>query len=152
MKTIWSWIVTVFLYFSPSFEGEDGKFSYRRVMQYTFGFLIVYMVMKGDWSVTNYFYAFLTICVLYALSATLMTVQQLIQLTTAFRYGKGQQILDNIQGEIEPGAIEPGPIEDENKDTHMDSSSSNTGPIGYLVRHTTAESSEESSSSDKSGS
>lgn len=119
-----------FDYFKPSFEGEDGKFSYRRVMQYTFGFLLVYMVLKGDWNVPYYYYAFATIAALYSLSSALMTVQQLIQLTTAFRYGKGDEVMRQIDGTTQPGAVEPSAEDNEDKDIHTSNNDSRTDSAG----------------------
>lgn len=75
-----SFLVRTWDYFRPSWEGNDGRFSYKRACQFVFTGLLVYMVKKGvesQWS----FYTFLTVAVLFALVAAIMSVPQFLELT-----------------------------------------------------------------------
>lgn len=71
-KTVWE-------YFKDSWEGTDGKFSYRRFSQYVF---LVCMIKCGFKPPTNEweFKVFIVFASLYALLASILTVQQLIEL------------------------------------------------------------------------
>lgn len=69
----------IWCYFKDSWEGKDGKFSYRRFSQYIF---LVCMIKCGFRPPSNqYEYGvFLIFAVLYALIASIITAQQMIEL------------------------------------------------------------------------
>jgi hypothetical protein len=65
-------------YLAPSWEGEDGKFSYRRASQFVFIFLIAYMIIEGT-TLTNWgFWTFMTLILAFLLLAGMITAGQII--------------------------------------------------------------------------
>jgi hypothetical protein len=71
IRAIWN-------YFRDSWEGEDHKFSYRRFSQYLFMSLMAILALEDKTQTRWGFYTFLTAGILFALTATVITVQQLI--------------------------------------------------------------------------
>lgn len=69
----------IWIYFKDSWEGKDGKFSYRRFSQYIF---LVCMIKMGFKPPVNRYelVVFIVFASLYALIATIITAQQLIEL------------------------------------------------------------------------
>lgn len=80
MKKLKLTLLKIWDYFRNSWEGTDGKLSYRRVSQYIFLGCMTKMAfgvgVHGVWS----FYTFLTFSILYTLVATIMTVEQIMTL------------------------------------------------------------------------
>jgi hypothetical protein len=66
-------------YLKPSWEGEDGKPSYRRASQFVFLVLISFMVLKGltlqQWG----FWTFLVLCLAFLLLAAIITADQILK-------------------------------------------------------------------------
>lgn len=70
IKIIWN-------YFKPSWEGEDGKFSYKRASIFVFVWCMVALAfnrIQNPWE----FYTFLTFAILYSLQSAIITVAQLM--------------------------------------------------------------------------
>lgn len=71
-KKIWS-------YFKDSWEGEDGKFSYKRATILVFVIMMVKLALfriQNKWE----FYTFICFAVLYLLQTSIITASQLIVL------------------------------------------------------------------------
>ena len=69
----------IWIYFKDSWEGRDGKFSYRRFSQYIFLLCMIKMGFKppaNQYELT----VFIIFASLYAIIATIITAQQLIEL------------------------------------------------------------------------
>lgn len=67
----------VFNYLRPSFEGEDGKFSYKRASTFIFIIMMIRLALfkiQNEWE----FYTFITFAILYALQTSIITVSQLL--------------------------------------------------------------------------
>lgn len=73
IKNVWSYI-------KPSWEGEDGQFSYRRASQFVFIFLIVHIVLSGKIINPYGFYALIVLVITFLLTAMIISVPQLLQL------------------------------------------------------------------------
>lgn len=84
----------LWIYFKDSWEGKDGKFSYRRFSQYIFLICMVKMGFKPPQNnlELNVFYVF---AALYSLVATIITVQQLIELLKLYKEIKSPGIITN---------------------------------------------------------
>lgn len=67
-------------YFRPSWEGDDGKFSYKRASQFVFTAILAYMAVTSKVHEKYSWYVFITIGVLFALTAAIISVPQLITL------------------------------------------------------------------------
>lgn len=65
-------------YFRNSWEGEDGKFSYRRFSQYIFLGLVMFLVITGQTNNQYGFYTMITLITVWLLVTAIITVQQLI--------------------------------------------------------------------------
>lgn len=66
-----------FNYFRPSFEGEDGKFSYKRASTFIFIIMMIRLALfkiQNEWE----FYTFIAFAILYALQTSIITVSQLL--------------------------------------------------------------------------
>lgn len=94
-----NFLIRAWNYFKNSWEGDDGKASWKRISQYVF---VVSMIGAGrrvhdQWS----FYTFLTFAVIYVLVAAIMTWQQVISLLrfTLPQLGK----TDTLISDVEPG-------------------------------------------------
>lgn len=74
------YLLIIWNYFRNSWEGEDGKFSYKRASQFTFVWLMVYMILNNFVNTRWHYYTFLTVAILFALTAAAITVPQLIQM------------------------------------------------------------------------
>lgn len=72
IKRLWNYV-------KPAIEGDDGKFSYKRMSQIVFLHLFVYLAIKGPASVFA-FHTILLVAVLFALTAVVITVPQLIKM------------------------------------------------------------------------
>ncbi|MCO5285227.1 MAG: hypothetical protein M9898_02295 [Chitinophagaceae bacterium] len=86
IKIIWN-------YFKPSWEGEDGKFSYKRASVFVFVWCMVALAFRriqDPWE----FYTFLTFAVLYALQSAIITVAQLIFLLK-YKLKRDEETVDN---------------------------------------------------------
>ena len=71
------YIIAVWDYFRPSWEDNKGKFSYKRASQFAFLFLMILMAVRGvtgPWE----FNTFLTIAILFSVTATVITIPELI--------------------------------------------------------------------------
>ena len=68
---------SVWNYFKDSWEGEDGKFSYKRASILMF---VIMMVKLALFRITNQweYYTFLTFAILFAVQSSMITIQQLI--------------------------------------------------------------------------
>lgn len=100
-------VLKIWNYFKDSWEGEDGKFSYRRFSQYIFLFCMIYMAavhrLNDQWQ----WYAFLTFGILYTIISLSITVQQLI---TLVKYTLPLALGRQVPPEPDPPAVEgPGP-------------------------------------------
>jgi hypothetical protein len=73
------WLKAIWDYFRKSWEGKDGKFSYRRAFQYAFGISAIVIGNQSGLTETQFKVVFL-FSMLFILMAGLMTVQQLIEL------------------------------------------------------------------------
>lgn len=71
-KVIWNYV-------KPAIEGDDGKFSYKRMSQIVFLHLFVYLAIKGPATIFA-FHTLLLIAVLFALTAVIITVPQLLKM------------------------------------------------------------------------
>ena len=71
--------VAVWNYLKPSWEGDDGKVSYRRASQFVFLTLIVMMVVRNNLSQKWEFYAFLILCLTFLLLAMVISADQIIK-------------------------------------------------------------------------
>lgn len=81
----------------PSWEGEDGKFSYKRASIFVFVWCMVALAfnrIQNEWE----FYTFLTFAILYALQTSVITVSQLIMFLKESRKQKQNSI--DAGGEI----------------------------------------------------
>lgn len=106
-------ILAIWNYIRNSWEGEDGKFSYKRTTQFIFVWLMVYMIMKDKVQTRWNFYAFLTLAVLFGLTATIITVPQLIKMMKYYSKSKrgGMDFDDTDIGRREDGDdIPPGQL------------------------------------------
>lgn len=69
VKTIWD-------YFKSSWEGDDGKFSYKRATVFVFVWCMVVMALRpteSEWE----FWKFVVIAILYGLQTSVITWSQL---------------------------------------------------------------------------
>lgn len=93
----------VWNYFKDSWEGNDGKFSYKRASILMF---VVMMVKLALFRITNEweYYTFLTFAILFALQSSMITIQQLIMFAkTRF---------ESTEDETASPYVEPLPEED----------------------------------------
>lgn len=79
-------ISAIWNYVKNSWEDEQGHLSYKRISQFIWSWLIVITVLKGAVSTKWEFYTLLALIVLFALTAAMITVPQLITLVKS--YGK----------------------------------------------------------------
>lgn len=103
MKQLKRYLKNFWNYFRPSWEGPDNNFSYKRFSQFLWMLLIARQLVNGvhdQWS----FYAFLTLAVLFSLTATIIGVPDLIKLV---KYGSQIKKTDYYT----PGTNEAAPIE-----------------------------------------
>jgi hypothetical protein len=73
-------INTIWNYLRPSWEDELNQFSYKRASQYAFLILMSFMVISDRIRDEFTFNAFLVLSILFALTAMVITVPQLIKL------------------------------------------------------------------------
>lgn len=71
--------LSIWRYFKDSWEGPDGKFSYRRCSQYAFLVIILKMALKGQMAQYD-FYTLVVISSLYLIMALALSVEQIINL------------------------------------------------------------------------
>jgi len=90
MKKVKFIILSIWNYFKDSWEGEDHKFSYKRISQFLFVWLMTFMIIKDKIQSRWTFYAFLTIAVLFSLTAALITVPQLIKMIKYYSKSKSE--------------------------------------------------------------
>jgi len=69
----------IFDYIKPSWEGDDGKFSYRRISQLIFILLIFKITMLGMTQTQWGFYTLLTLCITFLLLAAIISADQIIK-------------------------------------------------------------------------
>jgi hypothetical protein len=93
----------IFDYLRPSFEGDDGKFSYKRVSQFVFTAVMVVMPIRPGIHDKYSWYVFLTFAVLFALVAAIISVPQIISLAKAGLLFKGVDAtaVNNISNDSE---------------------------------------------------
>jgi hypothetical protein len=65
-------------YLKPSWEGEDGKPSYRRMSQLVFIALIIFIVVKGQTQSQYGFYSLIVLCLTFLLLAAIISADQII--------------------------------------------------------------------------
>lgn len=70
--------IAVWDYMRNSWEGDDGKFSFKRASAFVFIWLMVFMILRNRVSSQYGFYSFLVLAVLFALIVAIITVAQLI--------------------------------------------------------------------------
>jgi hypothetical protein len=69
----------LFNYLRPSFEGEDGKFSYRRASQFIFIAISLILVLT-KMVITQYgFYALVATYTVFLLLAAVISAQQILE-------------------------------------------------------------------------
>ena len=83
-------------YVRNSWEGPDGKFSYRRATQFVFVQLMVFMIVNDRVTTEYQFYTFLTVAALFAFVAHLITPKQAIEGMKAAAELKQHTYEDNI--------------------------------------------------------
>lgn len=110
-QTVKCGCLKVWHYFAPSWEGPDGKFSYRRATQFVWVWCMVYMIVTARQSggSTQYeFYQFLTVAILFTLTVGLLSFEQL------FRLAKLTAPLKLMEAENDPpGRTEENPPDPE---------------------------------------
>lgn len=72
-------ITKILQYLKPSFEGIDGKLSYRRASQFVFIVLLSFMVLTGKTETQYQFYTLVALIVAFLLLASIITSQQIIE-------------------------------------------------------------------------
>ena len=98
-------IIRTWDYFRNSWEGDDGKFSYRRFCQYILMGIAINMVASGQAQNQYGFYTLLTILVIWCLITAIITVQQLMMF---MRYYTSR---DRLIGQIATNDEENSPID-----------------------------------------
>lgn len=78
MKNFYIKLKKALKYIAASWEGDDGKFSYKRASQFVFIFLIVFLVIKGNIQTQFGFYAMVSLCITFLLLAGIITAQQIL--------------------------------------------------------------------------
>lgn len=73
-------ISAVWNYLKNSWEDEQGHLSYKRVSQFIWSWLIVITVLKGTITGRWEFYTLLALMILFSITATLITVPQVIEM------------------------------------------------------------------------
>jgi hypothetical protein len=103
MKKLGKAIAAVWTYLRPSLEGDDGKFSWKRATQFIFVWLMIFIVLRDQVQTEWQFYTFLTIAVLFSLTATIMTVSQLLIMFKAWsKKDKASGYIDSFNSNNEP--------------------------------------------------
>lgn len=70
----------LFTYIAVSWEGPDGKFSYKRASQFVFIFLLSWLVLKDKIETPYGFYSLVVLCATFLLLAKIITPKELIEL------------------------------------------------------------------------
>lgn len=92
LKKIWS-------YFAPSWEGDDGKLSYRRASQFVFILLIFKVVVRGS-------YTHFDVQILIILTLTFLLLAGLIVASDIIKFANGFKGFSFRGG---PAEAAPGP-------------------------------------------
>lgn len=71
-------LLLIWCYFKDSWEGKDGKFSYRRFFQWAFGISAIIIGTNPQVSETG-FKITVVFCAMFLLMAGIMTVQNLLE-------------------------------------------------------------------------
>lgn len=97
-------ITPIWNYFKDSWEGPDGKFSYRRATQFIWTWAMIYMIVTARQAggMTKFeFYSFLTIAILWVLTAGMLSFEQLFRVAKLTLPGR----LRRTGGNTEEGNI-----------------------------------------------
>lgn len=88
--------VVIWNYFRNGWEGDDGKFSYRRIFQYLFGGSAIIIGLQQ--SITGIQYKVVVLfCMMFLIMAGLMTVQQLLY------FYRGSNLLEDESDDYSEG-------------------------------------------------
>ncbi len=102
-------ILAIWNYVRNSWEGEDKLFSYKRASQFVFVWLIVFMVLQNRTDSRWNFYTFLTLAILFSVTAAIITVPQLIKLIKYYCRSKKNREDDEDNNDL-GGGIPPGQL------------------------------------------
>jgi hypothetical protein len=116
MSKITQIISSVFNYVRNSWEGEDGKFSYKRASQFIFVWLMVFMIIHGGINSQWSFYTFLVLAVLFTLTAAIITVPQLIVMIKSYVQAKGLGLTTQSQPQQTDNTVNQTSVEELPKD------------------------------------